>query len=77
MIYRAILILAATAVIASCLGGYAVLTNKTSIDPGDGRANEYLPSAQPSAGEVELPQRDTAVAGSGDPEHSISTLYYT
>ena len=33
-------------------------------DTGPGRANVYDPAAQPSAGEVELPDRDDAVASS-------------
>jgi hypothetical protein len=48
---------------------------------GPGRANQYEPLSQPSAGEVELPDRDTAVANSpdssGDPGRAEFSIPYT
>ncbi|RLM62552.1 hypothetical protein [Halorubrum sp. Atlit-26R] len=45
------------------------------VDGGDGLANVYEPAAEPGAGEVDLPDRDDAVAA--QPGRSSLNQYYT
>ncbi|MFY4815027.1 hypothetical protein ACOJIV_20380 [Haloarcula sp. AONF1] len=45
------------------------------VDGGDGLANVYEPAAEPGAGEVDLPERDDAVAA--QPGRSSLNQYYT
>jgi len=46
-------------------------------DTGEGLANEYDPVEQPGAGEVELPDRDDAVANGATPGHPAYGDIYT